>query len=285
MAGIFVLVKHHQRRVAAERARQEALKPPEEVSITFIEGWTNKQVAAKVDEKFDIDQKDFIKALDKFDDSSFFVISQRPISASLEGYLFPDTYRFFKEATSEAIIDKLLQNFEDKFAQAASNAQYDEGRYIIPGYEKLALDDTPGLTSFDVVTLASIIERETGRNATTKESQAALAEERKIIAGIFYNRLEAGVALQSDATINYITGKDDPSASAEDLEVDSPYNTYRHKGLPPGPIANPSLSSLMAVLYPTETDYFYFLHKQPSGEPVYSKSFEEHKANKEKYLQ
>jgi UPF0755 protein len=92
------------------------------------------------------------------------------------------------------------------------------------------------------------------------------------------------MALQSDATVNYATGKNLPSPTLADLEVNSPYNTYKHRGLPPGPISNPSLSSLMAAIYPAETDYLYFLHKQPSGEPVYSKTFEEHVANKLKYL-
>ena len=266
----------------AERLRQEMQKPPEEVSVTFIEGWTNKQFAQAVSKNFDIPENDFLKALKRFDASSYSIISLRPKGTDLEGYLFPDTYRFFEEATSEAIIDKLLENFEDKFKQAVVGSRQVSGRYIIPGYEDVALDEVPGLTAHQVITLASILERETGRNTT---NQTQLSEERKIVASIFYNRLETGVALQSDATINYITGKDDPSASAEDLDVDSPYNTYRHRGLPPGPIAAPSLSSLMAVLHPAETDYFYFLHKQPSGEPVYSKTFEEHKANKAKYLQ
>ena len=114
--------------------------------------------------------------------------------------------------------------------------------------------------------------------------QFLLDEERRIVAGIFYNRLNAGMALQSDATINYFTGKNDPSPLLEDLEKNSPYNTYKNRGLPPTPIGNPSLSSITAVLNPTNTDYFYFLHKQPSGEPVYSRTFEEHVANKQKYL-
>jgi UPF0755 protein len=92
------------------------------------------------------------------------------------------------------------------------------------------------------------------------------------------------MALQSDATVNYVTNKNNPTPTLEDLDTESLYNTYKYRGLPPGPIASPSLSSLLAALYPTDSEYFYFLHKQPSGEPVYSKTFEEHTQNKFKYL-
>ena len=90
--------------------------------------------------------------------------------------------------------------------------------------------------------------------------------------------------LQSDATVNFATQKNQPSPSQADTEVDSPYNTYKYKGLPPGPICNPSLNSIMAALYPTDTDYMYFLHNQKTGQAIFAKTYEEHLKNKQKYL-
>ncbi|MCX6796968.1 MAG: endolytic transglycosylase MltG [Candidatus Doudnabacteria bacterium] len=173
----------------------------------------------------------------------------------------------FSNKAGEELIKKALDNFCKK---------------ITP--DMLSDIKARDLTLFDIITLASIIEKETGRNAITPQQKQMLDEERKIIAGIFYNRLNIGMALESDATINYITGRNNPSPTQEDLSVNSPYNTYKNKGLPPGPISNPSLSSIMAAIYPAQTDYFYFLHKQPSGEAVFSKTFEEHVKNKFKYL-
>ncbi len=92
------------------------------------------------------------------------------------------------------------------------------------------------------------------------------------------------MALQSDATVNYITKKNTPSVSTADTKVDSPYNTYLYQGMPPGPICNPSLSSLMAAVYPASTDYFYFLSDPQTGKAIYAKTFEEHILNKQKYL-
>ena len=211
-----------------------------------------------------------------FNPSDYQFLEDKPASADLEGFLFPDTYRIFKpsgngedEQTSSgnAVIKKMLDNFQIKLpanAEAQAKAQ--------------------GLSFYQALTLASIVENETGRNAITEEQKQALEAERKIVAGIFLNRLRAGIALESDATINYVTGKNEPSPSLADLKINSPYNTYKNRGLPPTPISNPSLSAIMAVLEPAKTEYFYFLHKQPSGEPVYSKTFEEHVQNKFKYL-
>jgi UPF0755 protein len=100
---------------------------------------------------------------------------------------------------------------------------------------------------------------------------------------VFENRLELGMALQSCATVNYITGKDDPAVSAEDLEIDSPYNSYMYSGLVPGPISNPGLAAIEAANDPAQSDYLYFL-STPNGETIYAKTFDEHVANKNKYM-
>ena len=129
-----------------------------------------------------------------------------------------------------------------------------------------------GKTIHEILTLASIIEKEVSSD-----------KDRKLVADIFYKRLDAGVALQADSAVNYVTGKSTPRASAQDLAKESPYNTYRYRGLPPGPIASPGLSAILAAVYPTANPYWYFL-TTPAGQAIYSKTFEEHVANKAKYL-
>lgn len=191
---------------------------------------------------------------------------EKPRVKSLEGYLFPDTYFFAKDAKPEDIINKILANTDTKITKDM-RAQITKQKRTI----------------YDVLTLASIVEKEVGRNAQTVADLKKLQDEREVVAGIFMNRLSIGMALQSDATVTYITKKKDPSASLEDIQIDSPYNTYKYKGLPPGPISNPSLSSILAAINYRDTDYLYFL-TDSSGEAHYAKTLEEHNQNKAKYL-
>lgn len=240
-----------------------------DTTIRIIEGWDMADIATnlEMDEKRNeqpsvVSAQTFLSEAKKFDASKYPLLSSRPNGATLEGFLFPDTYFIPQKAPtsttiSAIIIKKALDNFSKKFT---------------PEMEARAKEIN--MSVYNIITLASIVEKESGRNS----------DERKIVAGIFYNRLNAGMGLESDATVNYVTKKNSPAPTWEDLKTDSPYNTYKHQGLPPGPIANPSLSSIMAVLYPTKTGYFFFLHKQPSGEAVYSTTFEEHVQNKFKYL-
>jgi len=260
-------------------ARQNA--KAEETTITFIEGWTIDDIAQHLDDEpgrpnmpHIIKAEAFKEAIDNFDASSYPILDSKPKKANLEGFLFPDTYRFLTDTlkqgdndpqmVSQTIIKKLLDTFSVRFT---------------PQMQQQAKEH--GLTVYEAVTLASIIEKEAGPKANMPGGQ----DERRLIAGVFYNRLKAGLPLQSDATVNFITKKNTPSASGEDLEIDSPYNTYKYAGLPPGPICNPSLASLQAAVDPADTDYMYFLHKQPSGEAVFSKTYEEHLINKQKYLE
>jgi len=253
-----------------------------ERSIKIIEGWNVRDIGNYLEYEAIVQSEEFLESVGfngvdyskekeknwpKDYSSQFSFLADKPKYAGLEGYLFPDTYRIYKDAEANDVILKMLSNFDKKLTKELREEIRRQGR-----------------TVFEIVTLASIIERETGRDASTPAARQAIAEERKIVAGIFMNRLKIGMKLDSDATVNYVTGKKDPAPLLEDTRVNSPYNTYINKGLPPGPIANPSLSSIIAVIYPAKTDYLYFLHKQPSGEPVYAKTFEQHILNKNKFL-
>jgi UPF0755 protein len=127
-------------------------------------------------------------------------------------------------------------------------------------------------TIFEIITMASVIEKE------------ARGEDMALISDIFWRRIGEGIALQSDATVNYATGKYETQPSLDDLEIDSPYNTYKYRGLPKGPIGNPGLEAIRAAIYPKANNYWYFLHTK-DGQTIYSRNFNEHKANKLKYLQ
>lgn len=179
----------------------------------------------------------------------------KPKGASLEGYLFPDTYIFYKKTTSEEIIEKILNNFDKKV-----------------DLEMRAEIARQGKTIFEVLTLASIVQEE-----------ANGASDMKIVAGIFQNRLAMGKALEADSTINFITKKNMSQALYSDLEISSPYNTYKNIGLPPGPIDNPGLDAVRAVIWPKKTSYLYFLHA-PDGKAYYGNTYEEHLKNRAKYL-
>jgi UPF0755 protein len=173
-----------------------------------------------------------------------------PRQASLEGYLFPDTYRVWRDALPESLVRKQL----DRFAEQTASLDADR--------------KAQRLSWHDLVTLASIV-----------EDEVASAEDRRIVAGIFLKRLSIGMALQSDATLNYVVKEGRSRANAKDLRLDSPYNTYRVRGLPPGPIGNPGFSALAAVVHPVKTPYLYFLTTK-EGEVLYASSFEGHKRNR-----
>lgn len=182
----------------------------------------------------------------------------RPRDTSWEGYLFPDTYNFYTNAEGEEIVEKMVRNFA---------TQLEDERHA--AIQAQASD----LNFYEIITLASIIEKE-----------LKTPEERRIGAGIFLRRLNDHYPLESDATINFITGKRTTQPSNKDLGVDSQYNTYKYIGLPPGPIANPGLDAIDAVLRPTQTDYYFFLTTpEPEGRAIFSKTFDEHLQNKAQY--
>ncbi len=175
--------------------------------------------------------------------------------SELEGYLFPDTYEFSKNISLEEIIEIMKENFNTKLDQELKQEIAKQGKTIE-----------------QIIIMASLLEKE-----------VPLYEDRQIAAGIFWKRIAIDYPLQSCATIAYILEIDKWIYSTEDTEIDSPYNTYKNIGLPPGPISNPGLEAIKAAIYPKKSDYNFFLSK-PDGETVFSKTFEEHKENKAKYL-
>lgn len=271
--GTLFIYKQVQDYKAEQRRRLEAMQQKaEEVKVTIIEGWTIKQMADKFEEAEMFTADEFLSAAENFDTSEYSLVNSKPSKTSLEGYLFPDTYRFVKGSTPDQVIAKMLENFTKRVASLGIDDA--SSAYQVPGYENLAVaggDNEASMSLYDLITLASIVEKESGG-----KGPMSLAEERALIAGVFYNRLAIGQGLESDATVNYITGKNTPGVSLRDTEINSPYNTYRFAGLPPGPIGAPSLGSIQAVLRPAKSDYYYFLHKQPSGEVVFSRTFSEH---------
>lgn len=242
---------------------------PNQTTIKIIEGWNYKEIGEYLESKINISKENFFAvANETFWKNKYSFLNDNPFkniesklsnyfysTVLLEGYLFPDTYQIYKNATAEDIIKKMLNNFDKKL----SNQMRDD----IKKQNK---------TIFETITLASIIEKEVPND-----------NDRKIVAGIFYKRLREGMRLESCATINYILGNDKKQLSFEDTRVESPYNTYTNDGLSPGPISNPGLSAINAAIYPQETDYLFFLSK-PNGETVFSKTFEEHNQNKKKWL-
>jgi UPF0755 protein len=171
-----------------------------------------------------------------------------------EGYLFPNTYDFFATVKPEKIIGMLREEFTDQVATISEELRASKK------------------TEKEMVIMASILEGEVGAEA-----------DRKIVSGILWKRIAKDMPLQVDATFVYLLGKGSADLTLKDLSVDSPYNTYRNKGLPPGPINNPGLSAMRAALSPEDSPYFFYLSDE-DGVTHYAKTFDEHKANKAKYL-
>ncbi len=186
--------------------------------------------------------------------AEFPFLKSKPDDVSLEGFLFPDTYRIYRDASPADLVRKLLDNF---------------GRKTEPLATEVA---TFGHSWFEVVTMASVIEDEVRGE-----------EDRRRVSDIFWRRLAAGIPLQADSTVNYVTGKSAAAVSLEDTEADSRYNTYKYAGLPVGPICNPGLSAIRAALEPDPNPYWFFLTDE-NGVVHYARNLQEHAANKAKYL-
>lgn len=211
--------------------------------ITIVEGWRSEEVAAKVAKELSIPETEFLKVSD-------------------EGYMFPDTYAIPKDATAGAVAGIFRNNFD---RQVTVKMRDDLKK------QKLSLKDA--------IILASIVEKEGNSD-----------EDRPVIAGILLNRLRIGMPLQVDATLQYSLGYQSAEKTwwkkvltEEDKRVNSPYNTYLHAGLPPGPISNPGLSAIKAVIYPKQTDYLYYLH-DANGKAHFARTVEEHNGNIRKFL-
>jgi UPF0755 protein len=234
-----------------------------EVTVTIPEGKRAEEVAALLEESGVVDSETFM-AVVRNGSTAYDFLADRPADApaSVEGYLFPETYRIPVDYDATQIVDLLLSTFGERFTAEMREAAADEG-----------------LTVHQVVTLASIVERE-----------AVVAEERPIIASVYLNRLEQGMYLQSDPTVQYALGYQEdagqwwkiPMSLEEDVQVDSPYNTYMYPNLPPGPICSPGLASIQAVLDPAETPYLFFFSKF-DGSHAFAETYEEHLRNQEQY--
>jgi len=212
--------------------------------LTTLEGWRVEEIATKIAKELDIPEKEFLAAAE-------------------EGYMFPDTYRVPQDASAAAIVALFKENLTSKITpQMIADAQ------------------AQGLNLKEVLTLASIVERE-----------GKTDEDRPVIAGILLNRIKKDWPLQTDATLQYALGYQTKTKTwwkkeltNEDKEIDSPYNTYKYAGLPPGPISNPGMAAIKAVIYPKKSEYMFYLH-DPKGGVHYAKTVEEHNANVTRYLQ
>ena len=231
-----------------------SLENPNELTLQFIEGWTIKDIQNY------LLTNAFIKNKEEFEQynqaglwkKEFKFLESLPDGETLEGYLFPDTYKFFPNSTSQDVIRKMLKNFDDKLTA--------EMRVVIA---------TRGLTIHNIVTLASILEKEV---KTEKDM--------KLVADIFNRRMAIGMLLQADSTLNYATGGRNASLTTDELALDNPYNSYKYAGLPPTPISNSGLNALRAAVYPEINEYFFFL-TSPEGETYYAKTLDEHNKNKQ----
>lgn len=235
---------------AAQIARKLAAGEVAVRRVTIPEGLRIEEIAERIAEAGLTSADEFLEAATP----SQVMEQSRPDGLkldgdSLEGYLFPETYDFELGSEPSAMAARMVRELNERFVK--------------PNKQRIAASK---LSLHEIITLASLVERE-----------ARVAQERPPIAGVLMNRLNRDMPLQCDATIQYALGAHRERLLYEDLKVDSPYNTYLHKGLPPGPICAPGLESLLAALSPAETDSLYYVAR-PDGKHVFSKTYEEHQA-------
>lgn len=242
------------------RELAEALQTarPLESALTVLEGWRSEQIAEAIDRMSLSLTGDEFLAETRGHPQDHPLARNLPDSKSLEGFLFPDTYHVGPDTTAAELVRVMLDNFD----------------------QRVGLDIKEGfihqdLNLYQAVSLASIVERE-----------ARVPDERPIIASVFLNRLRLGMKLDADPSVQYALGRQPDGSwwkkplTIMDLEVDSPYNTYRNAGLPPGPIANPGLASLEAVAFPEDTSYLYFRARcDGTGQHLFAETFDDHLKN------
>ncbi|MCX6738352.1 MAG: endolytic transglycosylase MltG [Candidatus Parcubacteria bacterium] len=227
------------------------------IKITIIEGWNINDIAKYLDEKGIFSKESFLQAIvpSKEIVKEFDFLIDKPEKNNLEGYLFPDTYWITDKTDVNEFVRMMLNNFNNKVTPEMREEIYSQEKMI-----------------FEIVTMASIIEKE-----------VATEQDRQIVSGIFWRRLESHIPLQSCATVAYALGIDKWRYTINDTQVNSPYNTYKYAGLPAGPISNPGISAINAAIHPKETGYLYFLSK-PDGETVFSRTLKEHNLAIQRYL-
>jgi UPF0755 protein len=228
---------------------------PQDVAFSFLAGWRAEEIASLLPTSgLSISTEEFLNEVSKPRKNFSSLLSAKPLS--IEGFLFPGNYKVLRSITSDQLIFQLTNSFIGH----------------LPKDYEVSLKKT-GLSLYQTVILASIIEKE-----------KILSEEAPIIASVFINRLNSGLPLQSDATVQYGLGYDDNQKtwwknplSSKDLNVESPYNTYLHKGLPPMPICNPGMESIVAALKPSKTDFLYFRAAcDSSASHIFSSTYEDH---------
>ncbi len=251
----------------------DALASPsvQERTITIIPGWSIRDIAQyferegifqaeEITEFIGLSAVDYrgVSDMDAPTDvyNEYKVLDGKPWYVSYDGYIAPDTYRVFKNATVEEIFEKLIAHRDGQFTDEM--------------YRDI---ESSGRTLYEVITMASVLEREVRGE-----------EDKKMVADLFWRRYDMNWALQADSSVHYLTGKSgDVFTTKEDRESLSPWNTYKYPGLPLGPISNPSLESIIAAIYPTSNDYWYFLTDM-DGVVHYATDLEGHNSNVAKYL-
>ncbi|MCK5510190.1 endolytic transglycosylase MltG [Candidatus Parcubacteria bacterium] len=232
-----------------------------ERDIKIIEGWRLTDIGEYLEKENISTKQKFLSLTEsafdwQFDFEKPKILNEIPNNASLEGFLFPDTYRIYNDDNETIVIKKMINNFAGKFTAEMVEDVAKQGRDI-----------------FEIVTMASIIEKEVRGY-----------EDMRVVSGLFWNRIKNRQGLESCATLAYILGIDKPVYSLDDTKIKSDYNTYQNLGLPPGPICNPGLNAIRAAIYPVDTEYNYFLSRSDNGKTVFSKTYQEHLLNKAKYL-
>ena len=241
--------------IASKMAQGDVIKD----KLVILEGWDINDIAKYLASK-GICTQDYFVSLTKDPSTTlragdysneFTFLADKPKTADLEGYLFPDTYQISQGETCDDILNSMLANFGQKLTP--------DLRAEIAKQKK---------SIFDIVTMASLLEKE-----------VRTLSDKKIVAGILWKRLSVSMPLQLDSTVIYVTGN--PNISIKDTKINSPYNTYKYYGLPKGPISDPGIDSITAAIYPTKTNYWYYL---TDGKTIFSETFDQHIAAKEKYL-
>ena len=228
------------------------------ISITIPEGFSNEKIDERLAENGLIEKESFTNFSEagNLNFLAYDFLQDKPENTGLQGYYFPDTYEYYKNSAIEDIAKKMLDNFDRKLSQELREEIKKQNKSI-----------------FETLILASIIEKEAG-----------FAKDMGKISSVFHNRLKLDYPLESDATINYITKSGRSQSTYEDLQIDSPYNTYKYAGLPPTPICNPGFNAIKTAIYPEETDYFFFLTPL-DRKAIFSETYAEHLKNQSKYLE
>ncbi|MDD5448278.1 MAG: endolytic transglycosylase MltG [Actinomycetota bacterium] len=226
--------------------------------VVIPEGFTMKEIAERVAESTGsrISEGEFMDAAKRVAQETRKYWFLADAKGNLEGFLFPKTYEFDSQTSAKEAVRIMVE----QFAKETSSLDWSRA-------------NANGISPYEAVIIASMVEKE-----------AKLPEERPVIASVILNRLKLGMKLQIDATVQYALEERKSALSRQDLEIDSPFNTYKVKGLPPAPISNPGIDSIRAALYPAETDYLYYVLTSPDGKHSFTRDYQEFQRFKKQYL-